>query len=37
MFGHVTYPGVPSFVLIFAMARLARMVAAGLPHHVTQR
>jgi hypothetical protein len=27
----------PSFVAIFTMARLARMVVAGLPHHVTQR
>jgi hypothetical protein len=26
-----------SFVLIFPMARLARTVVAGLPHHVTQR
>src|SRR6201999_2701163 len=25
------------FVVIFTMARLARMVIAGLPHHVTQR
>jgi hypothetical protein len=28
---------VPSFVLIFPVARLARTVVAGLPHHVTQR
>ena len=25
------------FVVIFTMARLARMVIAGIPHHVTQR
>lgn len=25
------------FVVIFPMARLSRMVVAGLPHHVTQR
>jgi hypothetical protein len=37
MIGHDTYPPVPSFVLIFSMARLARTVVAGLPHHVTQR
>jgi hypothetical protein len=28
---------ISSFVLIFPMARLARTVVAGLPHHVTQR
>jgi hypothetical protein len=26
-----------SLVVIFTMARLARMVVAGLPHHVMQR
>ncbi len=28
---------VSTFLLIFPMARLARTVIAGLPHHVTQR
>ena len=32
----ISIPGA-SFVVIFTMARLARMVVAGLPHHVTQR
>jgi hypothetical protein len=28
---------IPCFVLIFTMARLARTLIAGLPHHATQR
>jgi putative transposase len=32
----IPIPGA-SLVVIFTMARLARMVVAGLPHHVTQR
>ena len=32
----IPIPGA-SFVVIFTMARLARMVIAGIPHHVTQR
>jgi hypothetical protein len=35
--GHDTYPLLLSFMLIFPMARLARTVVAGFPHHVTQR
>ena len=28
---------VPSFMIVFPMARMVRTVVAGLPHHVTQR
>jgi hypothetical protein len=28
---------IPTFTLVFRMARLARTVVSGLPHHVTQR
>jgi hypothetical protein len=37
IWGHDTYPRVPSFELIFTVARLARTVVAGLPHQATQR